>query len=241
MHMNGVTVTWAHGIQTLTLGGPALGRSGPGLLLWTHFVFGYSTEDRAPVLQLKVIHWHGPFLGLLLGSAAGTEYLGLQDELGQTALHLAASLQRHPWCRSSVWHTLGSTAEHGPPGVLLACCLHGSSPHPTPPYSGPKHILSSDPRTSLEKLEESEEDRKLQAENDKDHCPGHVATIREEAGTVWLLQEPHTAELLEILPRAGSEPATLPPPVAAPQQVAPCLGPNPPLPGSCSAVVTVTG
>lgn len=59
-------------------------------------VFGYVTEDGDTALHLAVIHQHEPFLDFLLGFAAGTEYLDLQNDLGQTALHLAAILGRHP-------------------------------------------------------------------------------------------------------------------------------------------------
>ncbi|KAF3824353.1 hypothetical protein GH733_008638 [Mirounga leonina] len=173
-------------------------------------------EDGAPARHLEVIHQHEPFLDLLLGFVAGTEDLGPQNELGQTPRQLAASLWRGPHCRR----------------------VHGSSPHWLPqgapdPYlaQGPKHIPNIDPRTSLEKLEESEEDQKLQlqAENDKDHGPLHVAAILEEADLVWLLQEAqadlnrpeptgslHLADLLEgqartlLTPLCGCTPLGIP-------------------------------
>lgn len=36
-------------------------------------------------LHLAVIHQHEPFLDFLLGFAAGTEYLDLQNDLGQVS------------------------------------------------------------------------------------------------------------------------------------------------------------
>ncbi|XP_011828800.1 PREDICTED: NF-kappa-B inhibitor beta [Mandrillus leucophaeus] len=73
-------------------GGPGLGAElGPGLS-WAPLVFGYVTEDGDTALHLAVIHQHEPFLDFLLGFSAGTEYMDLQNDLGQTALHLAAIL-----------------------------------------------------------------------------------------------------------------------------------------------------
>ncbi|XP_026338145.1 NF-kappa-B inhibitor beta isoform X2 [Ursus arctos] len=64
-------------------GGPGLGAElGPGLS-WAPLVFGYVTEDGDTALHLAVIHQHEPFLDFLLGFAAGTEYLDLQNDLGQ--------------------------------------------------------------------------------------------------------------------------------------------------------------
>ncbi|XP_040832558.1 NF-kappa-B inhibitor beta isoform X2 [Ochotona curzoniae] len=64
-------------------GGPGLGAElGPGLS-WAPLVFGYVTEDGDTALHLAVIHQHEPFLDFLLGFSAGTEYLDLQNDLGQ--------------------------------------------------------------------------------------------------------------------------------------------------------------
>ncbi|XP_030859740.1 NF-kappa-B inhibitor beta isoform X5 [Gorilla gorilla gorilla] len=64
-------------------GGPGLGAElGPGLS-WAPLVFGYVTEDGDTALHLAVIHQHEPFLDFLLGFSAGTEYMDLQNDLGQ--------------------------------------------------------------------------------------------------------------------------------------------------------------
>lgn len=73
-------------------GGPGLGAELGPELSWAPLVFGYVTEDGDTALHLAVIHQHEPFLDFLLGFSAGTEYLDLQNDLGQTALHLAAIL-----------------------------------------------------------------------------------------------------------------------------------------------------
>ncbi|XP_069313179.1 NF-kappa-B inhibitor beta isoform X2 [Eulemur rufifrons] len=65
-----------------SLGPDAAAPGGPGLS-WAPLVFGYVTEDGDTALHLAVIHQHEPFLDFLLGFSAGTEYLDLQNDLGQ--------------------------------------------------------------------------------------------------------------------------------------------------------------
>ncbi|XP_054436785.1 NF-kappa-B inhibitor beta isoform X3 [Pteronotus mesoamericanus] len=68
-------------------GGPGLGAELDPGLSWAHLVFSYVTEDGDTALHLAVIHQHEPFLDFLLGYVAGTEYLDLQNDLGQGLDH----------------------------------------------------------------------------------------------------------------------------------------------------------
>ncbi|KAM8982809.1 NF-kappa-B inhibitor beta [Ara ararauna] len=62
-------------------------RSDPGA--WLRHVLGFVTEDGDTALHLAVIHEHEAFLDAILQHAAGTRYLDVQNDLGQTPLHLA--------------------------------------------------------------------------------------------------------------------------------------------------------
>lgn len=108
-------------------GGPGLGgEPGPGLS-WAPLVFGYVTEDGDTALHLAVILQHEPFLDFLLGFAAGTEYLDLQNDLGQTALHLAAILGEASTVEKL--YTAGSglhVAERGGHTALHLACRVGA-------------------------------------------------------------------------------------------------------------------
>ncbi|XP_067412820.1 NF-kappa-B inhibitor beta [Emydura macquarii macquarii] len=59
---------------------------------WLRHVLGFVTEDGDTALHLAVIHEHEAFLDSILQYMAGTEYLDLQNDLGQTALHIAVIL-----------------------------------------------------------------------------------------------------------------------------------------------------
>ncbi|KAI6049043.1 NF-kappa-B inhibitor beta [Marmota monax] len=217
-------------------GGPGLGAElGPGLS-WAPLVFGYVTEDGDTALHLAVIHQHEPFLDFLLGFSAGTEYLDLQNDLGQTALHLAAILGEASTveklyaagARLLVAERAGHTALH------LACRMraHGCArallqPRPQLPREAPDTYLAESPdhtsnpshtpvalcsETDLEKEEEeeSEEDWKLQleAENYEGHTPLHVAVIHRDSEMVRLLRDAG-ADVNKLEPTCGRSPLHL--------------------------------
>ncbi|XP_062966926.1 NF-kappa-B inhibitor beta [Cynocephalus volans] len=216
-------------------GGPALGAElGPGLS-WAPLVFGYVTEDGDTALHLAVIHQHEPFLDFLLGFSAGTEYLDLQNDLGQTALHLAAILGE----ASTVEKLYGAgarlcVAERGGHTALHLACRMGAhactrallQPRPRCPREAPDTYLSHGPdctpdtnhipvalypEPDLEKeQEESEEDWKLQleAENYEGHTPLHVAIIHKDVEMVRLLREAG-ADLNKPEPTCGRSPLHL--------------------------------
>nr|XP_033811015.1 NF-kappa-B inhibitor beta [Geotrypetes seraphini] len=56
---------------------------------WLRSVLAFLTEDGDTALHLAVIHEHEEFLGTLLRFTENTEFLDLQNDLGQTALHIA--------------------------------------------------------------------------------------------------------------------------------------------------------
>ncbi|KAM7059103.1 NF-kappa-B inhibitor beta [Molossus nigricans] len=216
-------------------GGPGLGAElGPGLS-WAPLVFGYVTEDGDTALHLAVIHQHEPFLDFLLGFAAGTEYLDLQNDLGQTALHLAAILGEASTVEKL--YTAGSglhVAERGGHTALHLACRVGAhacarvllQPRPRrlrgPPHTylaqGPDHTPDTDHTAvslyrepDLEKEEDQrEEDWKLQleAENYEGHTPLHVAVIHKDAEMVQLLREAG-ADLNKLEPTCGRSPLHL--------------------------------
>ncbi|XP_025865879.1 NF-kappa-B inhibitor beta [Vulpes vulpes] len=216
-------------------GGPGLGAElGPGLS-WAPLVFGYVTEDGDTALHLAVIHQHEPFLDFLLGFAAGTEYLDLQNDLGQTALHLAAILGEASAVEKLYAAGAGlHIAERGGHTALhLACRMRAHAcarvllqPRPRCSRGAPNTYLAQGPdRTSdtdhppvasypepdsEKEDEESEEDWKLQleAENYEGHTPLHVAVIHKDAEMVRLLREAG-ADLNKPEPTCGRSPLHL--------------------------------
>ncbi|XP_004690662.2 PREDICTED: NF-kappa-B inhibitor beta [Condylura cristata] len=132
-------------------GGQGLGAElGPGLS-WAPLVFGYVTEDGDTALHLAVIHQHEPFLDFLLGFAAGTEYLDLQNDLGQTALHLAAILGEASAVEKLYAAGAGlQVAERGGHTALHLACRMGAhacanvllQPRPRGPRGPPSTYLS---------------------------------------------------------------------------------------------------
>ncbi|XP_002927437.2 NF-kappa-B inhibitor beta isoform X1 [Ailuropoda melanoleuca] len=216
-------------------GGPGLGAElGPGLS-WAPLVFGYVTEDGDTALHLAVIHQHEPFLDFLLGFAAGTEYLDLQNDLGQTALHLAAILGEASTVEKLYAAGAGlHVAERGGHTALhLACRMRAHAcarvllqPRPRCARGAPNTYLAQGPdRTSAadhppvalypeadseKEDEESEEHWKLQleAENYEGHTPLHVAVIHKDAEMVRLLREAG-ADLNKPEPTCGRSPLHL--------------------------------
>uniref|UniRef100_A0A9L0T2L3 NFKB inhibitor beta n=1 Tax=Equus caballus TaxID=9796 RepID=A0A9L0T2L3_HORSE len=194
-------------------------------------------RERAPLraLHLAVIHQHEPFLDFLLGFAAGTEYLDLQNDLGQTALHLAAILEEASTVEKLYAAGAGlRVAERGGHTALHLACRVGAhacarvllQPRPRRPRGAPSTYLAQDPDHTpntdhtpvalypdpdLEKEEdESEEDWKLQleAENYEGHTPLHVAVIHKDAEMVQLLREAG-ADLNKPEPTCGRSPLHL--------------------------------
>lgn len=184
---------------------------------------------------MAVIHQHEPFLDFLLGFAAGTEYLDLQNDLGQTALHLAAILGEASTVEKLYAAGAGlHVAERGGHTALhLACRMRAHAcarvllqPRPRCARGAPNTYLAQGPDCtsdadrppvtlypepdSEKEDEESEEDWKLQleAENYEGHTPLHVAVIHKDAEMVRLLREAG-ADLNKLEPTCGRSPLHL--------------------------------
>ncbi|XP_051018681.1 NF-kappa-B inhibitor beta [Acomys russatus] len=216
-------------------GGPGLGAELGPELSWAPLVFGYVTEDGDTALHLAVIHQHEPFLDFLLGFSAGTEYLDLQNDLGQTALHLAAILGEASAVEKLYAAGAGVlVAERGGHTALhLACRVRAHAcasvllqPRPGCPRDVSDSYLTAsqdgnpdashapvavNPQPNPENEEEpSDEDWKLQleAENYEGHTPLHVAVVHKDAEMVRLLRDAG-ADLNKPEPTCGRTPLHL--------------------------------
>ncbi|XP_043918752.1 NF-kappa-B inhibitor beta-like [Protopterus annectens] len=66
------------------------------------YVLGYLSEDGDTALHLAVIHEHEPFLDYILQFVEGEDYLDVQNDLGQTALHIAVIMGLHLICEKLI-------------------------------------------------------------------------------------------------------------------------------------------
>lgn len=216
-------------------GGPGLGAELSPELSWAPLVFGYVTEDGDTALHLAVIHQHEPFLDFLLGFSAGTEYLDLQNDLGQTALHLAAILGEASTVEKLYAAGAGVlvTERGGHTALHLACRVRAHTcayvllqPRPSHPRDASDTYLTqsqdhtpdtshapvaTDPQPNPGNEEEPcDEDWRLQleAENYDGHTPLHVAVIHKDAEMVQLLRDAG-ADLNKPEPTCGRTPLHL--------------------------------
>uniref|UniRef100_G1RWX7 Uncharacterized protein n=1 Tax=Nomascus leucogenys TaxID=61853 RepID=G1RWX7_NOMLE len=174
-------------------------------------------------LHLAVIHQHEPFLDFLLGFSAGTEYMDLQNDLGQTALHLAAILGEASTVEKlyaagagpCVAERRGHTALHLACRVGAHACARALlQPRPRRPREAPDTYLAQGPDhtpdtnhtpvalypdSDLEKEEEeSEEDWKLQleAENYEGHTDEYDdIVVHSGRSQTWLPPTPASKPL----------------------------------------------
>uniref|UniRef100_A0A8C6RZ45 Nuclear factor of kappa light polypeptide gene enhancer in B cells inhibitor, beta n=1 Tax=Nannospalax galili TaxID=1026970 RepID=A0A8C6RZ45_NANGA len=225
-----------------SLGPDAAAPGGPGLsaelgpeLSWAPLVFGYVTEDGDTALHLAVIHQHEPFLDFLLGFSAGTEYLDLQNDLGQTALHLAAILGEASTAEKLYAAGAGLLVPErgGHTALHLACRMRAHAcacvllqPRPRRPREVSDTYLTQStdyspdtshtpvavhPESNPEKEEEPDDKEwqlQLEAENYDGHTPLHVAVIHKDAEMVRLLQDAG-ADLNKPEPTCGRTPLHL--------------------------------
>ncbi|XP_028920641.1 NF-kappa-B inhibitor beta [Ornithorhynchus anatinus] len=165
-----------------SLGGAAAAAAAAGD--WAPGVLGHVTEDGDTVLHLAVIHQHEAFLEFLLQYTAGTQYLDLQNDLGQTALHIAvilgdatlAAKLRAAGAGLCVTERAGNTALH-------LACREG--------WHACARALLDPPGSAHRDKEEEEEEQRLQRDsaNYQGHTPLHVAVIRKDLEMVRLLRD----------------------------------------------------
>uniref|UniRef100_U3FZ97 NF-kappa-B inhibitor beta n=1 Tax=Micrurus fulvius TaxID=8637 RepID=U3FZ97_MICFL len=90
---------------------------------WLRHVLGFVTEDGDTALHLAVIHEHEAFLDSILQYTHGTDYLDIQNDLGQTALHIAVILGASGFVGKlvSAGARLGVQEKGGHTALHLAC------------------------------------------------------------------------------------------------------------------------
>uniref|UniRef100_A0A6I8PDQ6 NFKB inhibitor beta n=1 Tax=Ornithorhynchus anatinus TaxID=9258 RepID=A0A6I8PDQ6_ORNAN len=204
-----------------SLGGAAAAAAAAGD--WAPGVLGHVTEDGDTVLHLAVIHQHEAFLEFLLQYTAGTQYLDLQNDLGQTALHIAvilgdatlAAKLRAAGAGLCVTERAGNTALH-------LACREG--------WHACARALLDPPGSAHRDKEEEEEEQRLQRDsaNYQGHTPLHVAVIRKDLEMVRLLRDAGV-DLNKQVPPPGPRATPVPVGRAAPLPLLPSPGSGPPL------------
>ncbi|XP_072464433.1 NF-kappa-B inhibitor beta [Notamacropus eugenii] len=170
---------------------------------WAPEVFGYVTDDGDTALHLAVIHQHEAFLDFLLHFTAGTEYLDLQNDLGQTALHIAAILGEAALTQKLRAAGAGlCVAERGGHTPLHLACRAGA-------HACARALLGPlEGQTAQEEEEEQERREQLECTNYQGHTPLHVAVIHRDTEMVQLLREAG-ADLNKPEPTCGRSPLHL--------------------------------
>ncbi|XP_074075113.1 NF-kappa-B inhibitor beta [Macrotis lagotis] len=173
---------------------------------WAPEVFGYVTEDGDTALHLAVIHQHEAFLDFLLQFTARTDYLDLQNNLGQTALHIAAILGETAITQKLRAAGAGlCVAERGGHTPLHLACRAGA-------HACARALLwppeGQTPDGEDEEEEEQERWDQLECTNYQGHTPLHVAVIHRDTEMVQLLREAG-ADLNKPEPTCGRSPLHL--------------------------------
>ncbi|XP_036601311.1 NF-kappa-B inhibitor beta [Trichosurus vulpecula] len=184
---------------------------------WAPEVFGYVTEDGDTALHLAVIHQHEAFLDFLLHFTAGTEYLDLQNDLGQTALHIAAILGEADLTRKLRAAGAGlCVAERGGHTPLHLACRAGAHACARALLGPPEGQTAQEEEEEEEEKEKEEQQQQQQCErveqlectNYQGHTPLHVAVIHGDTEMVQLLWEAG-ADLNKPEPTCGRSPLHL--------------------------------
>lgn len=159
---------------------------------WLQHVLSFVTEDGDTALHLAVIHEHEEFLESILRHTEHSPYLDLQNDLGQSALHiavvlgLAGAVQRLRAAGAGV-----AVRERGGHTPLHLACREGHPACARALLGGPPD--SRDPPRDPRK-EEEERRAQLESVNYDGYTPLHVAVLRRDL------------ELVQLLLRAGADP-----------------------------------
>uniref|UniRef100_A0A674GJR7 NF-kappa-B inhibitor alpha n=1 Tax=Taeniopygia guttata TaxID=59729 RepID=A0A674GJR7_TAEGU len=149
---------------------------------WLRHVLSFVTEDGDTALHLAVIHEHEEFLESILRHTERSPYLDLQNDLGQSALHIAVVLGLAGAVRRLRAAGAGAAVrERGGHTPLHLACREG---HPAC-----ARALLGDPG-------KDEEERRAQLEsvNYDGYTPLHIAVLRRDL------------DLVQLLLRAGADP-----------------------------------
>ncbi|XP_074876007.1 NF-kappa-B inhibitor beta [Buteo buteo] len=180
---------------------------------WLRHVLGFLTEDGDTALHLAVIHEHEAFLDSILQYTGGTEYLDLQNDLGQTALHIAVILGLSGFVRKLRAAGAGlCVQERGGHTPLHLACREGRR-------GCARHLLGP-LRTPLAPHDE-EARAQLDSVNYDGYTPLHVAVLRKDLEMVELLLSAG-ADLNKAEPSCGRSPLHLAVEAQSPE-VAECL------------------
>uniref|UniRef100_A0A670J4V5 NFKB inhibitor beta n=1 Tax=Podarcis muralis TaxID=64176 RepID=A0A670J4V5_PODMU len=187
---------------------------------WLHHVLGFVTEDGDTALHLAVIHEHEAFLDSILQYTQGTDYLDIQNDLGQTALHIAVILGAADFVGKLVSAGAGlCVQEKGGHTALHLACREGQREC--------VQVLLA-PHVAQRPCEGSGFRAQLDCTNFDGYTPLHVAVLRKDLDVVSLLisggadlnkpelscgrsplhlaVESQNPEVVECLLRAGADP-----------------------------------
>ncbi|KAM6111593.1 NF-kappa-B inhibitor beta [Phoenicopterus ruber ruber] len=180
---------------------------------WLRHVLGFLTEDGDTALHLAVIHEHEAFLDSILQYTGGTEYLDLQNDLGQTALHIAVILGLSGFVQKLRAAGAGLCVQErgGHTALHLACRegRRGCARHLLGPPRAPPAPRDEEARAQLDSV------------NYDGYTPLHVAVLRKDLEMVELLLSAG-ADLNKAEPSCGRSPLHLAVEAQSPE-VAECL------------------
>ncbi|XP_052635413.1 LOW QUALITY PROTEIN: NF-kappa-B inhibitor beta [Harpia harpyja] len=180
---------------------------------WLRHVLGFLTEDGDTALHLAVIHEHEAFLDSILQYTGGTEYLDLQNDLGQTALHIAVILGLSGFVQKLQAAGAGlCVQERGGHTPLHLACREGRR-------GCARHLLDPPGPPPVPRDEEAR--AQLDSVNYDGYTPLHVAVLRKDLEMVELLLSAG-ADLNKAEPSCGRSPLHLAVEVQSPE-VAECL------------------
>ncbi|XP_075773358.1 NF-kappa-B inhibitor beta isoform X2 [Pelodiscus sinensis] len=196
------------GLGSVRVADPPPGQGPPEA--WLRHVLRFVTEDGDTALHLAVIHEHEAFLDSILQYTAGTEYLDLQNDLSQTALHIAVILGASNFVRKLMAAGAGlCVQEKGGHTALHLACREGWR-------DCAQWLLAS--LSMRRSCEGSDARAQLDCTNYDGYTPLHVAVLRKDLEAVKLLElscgrsplhlavESQSPEVVEYLLHAGADP-----------------------------------